>query len=245
MTAANLQKALEANVRMHSTPYKSEIRRMITMFCGMGSITKYKPLTAKALVQFFGSKRVLDPCAGWGGRMLGTLAAATDTVYVACEPDQKTHAALTEIVSHIGQEARTTLIHAPVESAWQTLAAMEPFDMILTSPPYFNLELYCEGEQSVQTFPEWSVWVREWLTPLIQGCLVRLKPTGVSCWSVKNFRSDKAYPLADVVKEIHERAGWRLVKTMGLKSSGRPGSKRIQDGKEAREAEEETFCFRR
>jgi hypothetical protein len=89
-TQAVLEKALFANILMHSTPYKSEIRRMITMTGGLGSVTKYRTVTAKALVQFFQAKRVLDPCTGWGGRLLGCLAAADDTYYVGCEPDKNT-----------------------------------------------------------------------------------------------------------------------------------------------------------
>ena len=33
---------------------------------------------------------------------------------------------------------------------------------------------------------------------------------GVSCWSVKNFKSDKEYNLKDVVVELHNKRGWVL-----------------------------------
>ena len=61
---------------------------------------------------------------------------------------------------------------------------------------------------------------------------------------MKNFKTDKAYPLADVVKEIHKKAGWGLVKTVVMNGSGRPGGGRIKEGKTTRGSEEETFCFR-
>ena len=118
--------------------------------------------------------------------------------------------------------------------------------MILTSPPYFNLEVYTSGDQSVAHHTTWSDWVEKWLKPTILGCLACLKPTGTSCWSVKNFKSDKSYPLADVVKQIHTDAGWRLVKTVTMKGSARMGAKRIsEEGKATRQSEEETFCFQR
>ena len=75
VTQAAVEKALLANVQMHSTPYKSEIRRMLIMTGGLGNVTKYRAITAKAIVQYFGARRVLDPCVGWGGRLLGSLAA--------------------------------------------------------------------------------------------------------------------------------------------------------------------------
>jgi DNA modification methylase len=122
---------------------------------------------------------------------------------------------------------------------------MEKFDIVLTSPPYFNLELYTAGDQSTLAYKTWEDWTEKWLKVVILGCLACLKDGGVSCWSVKNFKSDKKYPLADVTKKIHKDAGWELIKTVTMTGSGRPGGKRIEGGEEKRGSEEETFCFRR
>lgn len=244
----HLEKALLTNLMMHSTPYPTEIRRMLIMTGGLGNVTKYRTITSKAIVQYFHAKRVLDPCAGWGGRMLGCLAAGKDTYYVGCEPDPKTADALMNILSDdaIPSEdtERAEIWGSPVEKVLPLLQH-ERFDMILTSPPYFNLELYTGGEQSTNLYPTWDEWVEKWLKPTILGCLALLHPTGTSCWSVKNFQSDKKYPLADITKKIHEDAGWKLVKTVAMTGSARMGGKRIQDGKATRQSEEETFCFQR
>lgn len=247
MTQEQLEKALFQNIMMHSTPYPSEIRRMLIMTSGLSNVTKYRTVTAKAIVQHFGAKRVFDPCVGWGGRMLGTLSAGEDTYYTGCEPDTNTSDALMQILNDtaIPSEAtdRAVIWNEPVEKVLPLLT--ETFDMILTSPPYFNLELYTTGEQSTVQYKTWDEWRTKWLKPVILGCLLLLKEDGVSCWSVKNFRSDKQYPLADEVKKIHEDAKWKLVKTVKMTGSGRPGSHRIRDGSETRGSEEETFCFRR
>jgi hypothetical protein len=249
MTQEAVEKALLANLCMHSTPYKSEIRRMITMTSGLGNVTKYRTVTAKAIVEFFHAKRVLDPCVGWGGRMLGSLSADSDVVYVGCEPDPNTAKGLRGMLEDPAiPEAvrrRGTILEQPIEVALPALQAMEKFDCVLTSPPYFNLELYTAGQQSTNEYWSWDDWTSKWLKPVILGCLMCLKPTGVSCWSVKNFKTDKLYPLADFVKKVHIEAGWILVKTVTMSGSARPGAKRIEDGKETRESEEETFCFKR
>jgi hypothetical protein len=262
-TQAALEKALLTNLSMHSTPYKSEIRRMLTMTGGLGNVTKYRTVTAKALVQFYGAKRVLDPCAGWGGRLLGCLAAGAE--YVGYEPDPNTAQGLRDILADpaIPKDVREranikegcfptggNTPPAPQLEVIQNeggLGGHSPPDMVLTSPPYFNLELYTAGPQSINTFPTWEVWTEQWLKPVILTSLAALKPGGVSCWSVKNFKSDKQYPLADVTKQIHEAAGWILVKTVKMTGSARPGVNRIiqEPGKEKRGSEEETFCFQR
>ncbi len=248
-TKEMLEKALITNLMMHSTPYPTEIRRMIIMTGGLGNVTKYRTITSKAIVQYFNAKRVLDPCTGWGGRMLGTLSAGGDTYYCGCEPDPNTCNGLMNILSDpaIPEDAtdRADIWSEPAEKALVCIQKEEKYDLVLTSPPYFNLELYTSGAQSTTLYKTWDEWVEKWLKPVILGCLVCLKPGGTSCWSVKNFKSDKLYPLADVTKKIHEDAGWRLVKTVKMTGSGRMGGKRIQDGKATRGSEEETFCFQR
>ncbi len=248
-TQENLEKALLANLMMHSTPYPTEIRRMLIAYAGLGNVTKYRTVTSKAIVQYFKAKRVLDPCAGWGGRMLGCLAAGKDTYYCGCEPDENTCNGLMNILSDEAIPAEDTnradIWNDPAEVILPTLQRQEKFDMVLTSPPYFNLELYTSGDQSTNHYKTWDDWVNKWLKPVILGCLACLKEEGTSCWSVKNFTSDKKYPLADITKKIHEEAGWKLVKTVKMTGSGRMGGKRIQDGKATRQSEEETFCFQK
>jgi hypothetical protein len=241
-TQEAVEKALITNICMHSTPYKSEIRRMLLMTGGLGNVTKYRTVTAKSIVKFYDAKKVLDPCIGWGGRMLGALAAGAE--YVGCEPDTKTVAGLRGILDDLPPSVsqKATILGEPAEVGLH-LEGVFDFDMVLTSPPYFNLEVYTGGDQSIGRHTKWESWVENWLKPVILRSLELLKPGGVSCWSVKNFKTDKAYPLADVVKEIHKKAGWDLVKTVVMKGSGRPGGGRIKDGKTTRGSEEETFCF--
>ena len=243
-TQANLEKALVTNVQMHSTPYRSEIRRMLIMTGGLGNVTKYRAVTAKSVVELYKAKSVFDPCIGWGGRMIGAIAAGAS--YIGCEPDPKTAQGLRGVLGDIPQAySSKAKIYETVAEEQVKKEQKGSYDMILTSPPYFNLELYTGGPQSTNTWSTWDLWVENWLKPVILECLELLKQGGVSCWSVKNFKSDKAYPLADVVKKIHEDAGWAIDSTIVMKGSGRMGGGRIQDGKATRGSEEETFCFKR
>jgi hypothetical protein len=238
-----MYKALMANLRMHSTPYVSELRRSLCMVGGLSNVTKYRAPLAKAIVQGFGAKSVLDPCAGWGGRMLGALAAGAN--YTGCEPCVKTAEGLKGILADLPNDvaARCKII---CDGAEVGLLDASEYDMVLTSPPYFNLEDYSdEDTQSMKKYPTWEKWLTEWLDPIISMCLMALKTGGTSCWSVKNFKTDRDYYLADEVKEAHKRHGWKLVKVVRMTGSGRPGAGRIKDGEESRGSEEETFCFQK
>jgi hypothetical protein len=181
--------------------------------------------------------------------MLGALSAGSDIEYVGCEPDIQTYKALLTMLQDkaIPESVRhrAIIFGEPAEIAMAKIHQEEKFDLVLTSPPYFNMELYTSGEQSTNKYKTWDDWSEKWLKAIILGCLAALKPGGTSCWSVKNFKSDKNYPLADITKKIHKDAGWELVKTVPMIGSGRPGGKRIQGGKEKRRSNEETLCFKK
>jgi len=233
MKEDSIKKAILLNTQMHSTPYKSEIRRTLVLSGGLASVTKYRAGISKFLVKRYNAMNVLDPCIGWGGRMIGTLAAGSR--YTGCEPDPRTMNGLRGILQDIGKPA--TLYEGPAEEYLPTVLSAS-MDMILTSPPYYSLELYTGGNQSVKQDMSWETWVSTWLRPVVLECIRSLKPTGVSCWSVKNIKiGSQAYPLADVVRDIHKEQGFTLLETFTLTGPGRPGV--------TKPSEEQTFVYQR
>jgi hypothetical protein len=233
MSVDSLRKAILLNAQMHSTPYKSEIRRTLVLSGGLASVTKYRASVSKHLVKKYGATSVLDPCIGWGGRMIGALAAGA--TYTGCEPDPNTFRGLQGILADIQRTA--DIRNVPAEVCLPTLPTAS-VDMILTSPPYYTLELYTAGEQSVKPNMSWEDWVQTWLRPVILECLRCLRPSGHSCWSVKNIKiGSRKYPLADVVRDIHLEQGFVLAESSTLEGPGRPGAKKA--------SEEETFTYRR
>jgi len=231
MTQEALEKALYHNVKMHTTPYRSEIRHMLILTGGLGSVTKYRAGVSKNIVDRYDAKSVLDPCIGWGGRMIGSLSACA--TYTGCEPDPNTFRGLQGILQDCNQHA--DIRNQPAEAVIPTLPS-ESFDMVLTSPPYYTLEIYTAGDQSVKN-QSWDEWVAGWLKPLVIECLRCLKTNGKSCWSVKDFKMGKLYPLATVVADIHREQGWLLREVITLTGPGRPGA--------TKPSEEQTFVYER
>ncbi len=268
-----LEKALRFNRAQHSTPYASEIIRSLSFANGLGKVTMYRPIMAKKVVAYLAKQlgvkevRVLDVCAGWGGRMIGAKSAeggdklppqtprngggdklppqtprngdkgggALKVHYTGIDPCEKTYAALRAIRDELGL-TNVTLIHKPAEVALQQ--ALGTYDIALTSPPYYNLELYSdEPTQSVQA-GGYQAWLETFLKPVIQGVIRH----GVkySCWSVKNFKTDKKYDLLDDVIRIHGEHGWRLLDdtVFTMANSRRPGQKTAN-----KKTEECTYVF--
>ena len=268
-----LEKALRFNRAQHSTPYASEIIRSLSFANGLGKVTMYRPLMAKKVVAYLAQRlgitevRVLDVCAGWGGRMIGAKSVegggdkgggdklppqtpskgggALKVYYTGIDPCEKTYAALRAIRDELGL-TNVTLIHKPAEVALQELDPSAKYDIALTSPPYYNLELYSdEPTQSVHSVQlgGYQAWLDTFLKPVIAG-VIRL---GVkySCWSVKNFKTDKKYDLLDDVIRIHGEHGWRLLDgvVFTMANSRRPGQKAASEDTTPKKTEECTYVF--
>uniref|UniRef100_A0A6C0KMZ3 site-specific DNA-methyltransferase (cytosine-N(4)-specific) n=1 Tax=viral metagenome TaxID=1070528 RepID=A0A6C0KMZ3_9ZZZZ len=232
----NLEKALRFNRKNHSTPYASEIIRSLSFTNGLGKVTMYRPLMARNIVSYFNAKSVLDVCAGWGGRMLGTKSLGNNILYTGLEPCKKTYDGLCSISKELNIEEGLQLINEPAEKYLLELDENIKFDLALTSPPYYNLEIYSsENNQSLQ-YNDYTSWINNFLEPVIKNVIKRVK---ISCWSVKNFKTDKKYNLLDDVIRIHEENGCIMMdKQFRMSNSSRPGSSNT-----IKKTEEVTYVF--
>lgn len=213
--AKNLKKILVWNRKSHSTPYLSEIKRGIYFCCGLTKSTMYRPQMAKLLCLKYEPKIVLDPCAGWAGRMLGVVSSGAD--YIAFEPNTETFSRLNELASFLGIQNKVKII---CDSALKMKDYDIPkVDMILTSPPYFDVEIYTrEDTQSITSTPTYQSWVDSFLDPLVKISNDYLNENGVSCWNVGKV--GKRNMLEDIILS-HKKINKNLNKTFSVISSKR------------------------
>lgn len=229
--ADKLEKVLRWNRKSHSTPYLSELRRGIYFNYKLAKSTMYRPQMAKMVVTNLGAKRVLDPCAGWGGRMLGTVAAGAE--YVAFEPNTETYESLLKLVELLGIEDKVRIIK---DSALKMdKYDIGEFDLILTSPPYFDLEVYShEDTQSIKGCDTYLMWVDNFLKPLIELSISHMKENGWSCWNVHNVGKMK---MIDDVRAIH--TGYDNQRVFSVTSSKRQTNKNVSNKKNS----DVTICY--
>jgi 16S rRNA G966 N2-methylase RsmD len=220
-TKNNLEKILRWNRNSHSTPYLSELRRGIYFCCGMTKSTMFRPQMSKLLCMKYQPKIVLDPCAGWGGRMLGSVASGAE--YIAFEPNTKTYSSLVKMTKFLGIEDRVRLICDDALKMDQY--SLPNVDMILTSPPYFDLEVYThEDTQSIKNASTYDIWNNNFLEPLIHKSLSYLNDDGVSCWNVGKVGNRNMF---DDVLAAHTKMSYNKVSFCAVVSSKRPA---LQNG---------------
>lgn len=197
-----------------SALYLSWIRRAVYMASGMHNPSFYRPHIAKQII--FSTNKIngtlFDPCAGWGGRMLGTVAAHWR--YVGCEPNTTTYNNLLEIVDFLGIKDSVTLYNMPYENL--DLTNLCEVDIILTSPPYFDLERYDNKDsQSYIKYSTYEDWLNNWYLAMIEKNISVLSEDGLSCYNVMNGRCEN---IVEKTIEQHQERGFSLVGTLGIDS---------------------------
>lgn len=138
-----------------------------------GAVVFFKPTIAINIYSQVNATAVLDPCAGWGGRMLGALAK--NIAYTGIDTNMSLKPAYDEMMAMFPGNA--TMI-------WQDSLKVDfsqiDYDCVLTSPPYVNLEVY----PGMSPFPSDNVFYKEFLIPLIDKCRASIRRGGKVCFNI-------------------------------------------------------------
>ena len=180
-----MNKVREWGLKSMSKLWMSWIRRAVYLAGGLPNSSFYRPHFAKQIIESYMPNRegfLFDPCAGWGGRMLGTVAAGWK--YAACDPNKETYDNLQKLIAFLDIDDCVDIRNCPVEEH----KYKDEADIVLTSPPYFNLEVYDSNiNQSYYRFFEYDTWKERWFIPLLEESIQNLSENGYSCWNVMNF----------------------------------------------------------
>lgn len=195
----------------------------------LGSVVMFKAVTAKYLYKKYNATSVLDPTAGWGGRMLG--AWALDINYTGIDTNVEMIPAYNNMIAFL--DAETNLAHelfdiedvAKLKMIWSSCLDVDfsklDYDFVLTSPPYVNLEIY-------EHMKEWAsdeAFYKGFFIPLWEKCCKHIKPGGYVAFNI----SPKMYE--DAIKHgltpCHEEED--LIQQMGQKSGLLKAGKKKQD----------------
>lgn len=196
----------------------------------------FRPHLAKTIISAFDGDTVLDPCAGWGGRLLGTVAAGKK--YIGFETNKQTYNNLNNLIEFLDIKDKAKIFNIGSEHMNDVLE--NNIDVILTSPPYFNLEVYSDSKtQSENRYSSYEAWRDLWLSNVVKLSINRLNANGVSCWNVHNVGKMK---MIEDVESIHKSMGYEKIKTFSLLSSKRQA---IQNETKNLKNSDMTICYRK
>jgi hypothetical protein len=172
---------------------------------------EFKPYLAREIYLDYckvGAK-VLDPCAGWGGRMIGFASSGLGGEYWATDPSTKTYNGLEKLKEflHSAAELVKTQIFLH-DLPFEDLALEEEvFDFAFTSPPYFDTEIYSNEEtQAFNRYKTLEEFNEKFLSVLIKNTMRSLRKDACFLLNIggSQIRFDK------IVNEICIQSGFKI-----------------------------------
>jgi hypothetical protein len=138
------------------------------------TICSYFPMNiAYGIYKHFNVKSVLDISAGWGDRLIAACIA--DIKYYSADPNSCNEQYYNKMIEYLGDKNKQKVQICGFEN----LIITENYDMILTSPPYFDLEKYSEDkDQSHIRYKNSNNWLYKFLFVVLKKAWNHLNDDG-------------------------------------------------------------------
>lgn len=218
----DLRKAIRFQLDHGDPVLPHRVLRAVTMRCRTPTV--FKPVVARHIYKTYCPKggRVWDPCAGYGGRLMGALSVGAS--YTGTDVEPETVAGNLRLASYLGCEA--VVQEHPAETF-----DPGPVDVVFTSPPYFDLERYGPSEgQSHKQHNTFDGWLEGFLRPVVRTSFRSLGPGQVLALNVADINlRDEVLPLVQRTVDValdegfhHETTLWMPISNLN-RGKRRPG----------------------
>jgi hypothetical protein len=183
---------------------------------------------------------VYDYSAGYGGRLLGITTSKMVFNYTGIDPN-------TETVGHL--KYLNKLIHEAVGNSGQIIQSVseeyepEDIDLAFSSPPYFNLEKYCdESTQCMNRYTTLDEWFDGYVVPTMKNVHAGLNIDGLFATNIADYKGiGGEFFVVDKWIKTAESLGFKYCKTIKMMLNTRPGVGNFRN--EGREKFEGIYVF--
>lgn len=205
-----------------------------TVFRSIISLRKYiaaqfRPSAAKVIYDTYKPNTVLDFSMGWGDRLLGAHASWHVKKYVGIDPNVNLfNGYKRQVVKYDaiwGKIKEVELICGRAED--ENIVLNDQFDMIFTSPPYFDKEKYDQSDvQSYKMYKGFDSWMKDFLFKSIELRSQNLKSGGLLIINISDiYTRKKLYKICDGMNDyIASTNNFDYIGAIGLRMPKRPMS---------------------
>ena len=144
-----------------------------------GSIKIFRPLVAASIYTRFSPECVLDPTMGWGGRLVGAMALDVPH-YIGIDNNlalERPYSEMVELFAPLTKTKATLLFKSALDVDYSLL----DYDMVLTSPPYYNVECYGDAREP---YASTEAWDADFYTPLFRRTYDGMRDGGRYCLNI-------------------------------------------------------------
>lgn len=162
----------------------------------------FRPVLAKWFAENYCKERLLDYSAGFGSRLIGTLAAGKS--YIGIDPNIITQSN-NEKIKEMLSGKYTGVCHLLVGQSEIEMKEMpkEYVDCIFSCPPYFDKEIYSSDKtQSVFNYPNYEIWKELFLEEIVRESKRILNGNGYFGMVISNVNQ---YLLAEDTMKILQK----------------------------------------
>lgn len=164
--------------------------------------TLFNCVLSKTVYDLFCGKRVLDPFMGWGDRMIGALASDCVEYYCGYDINAEMKSSYESIVKFCDKPKVKVDIN--ICDFLEAKLEDSSFDLVFTSPPYFDFEIYGEWDSVDTKYAGLIDWTQKFLTPVMKICYAAVKPDGILAIHIGDTYRTKGIGkmLCDIMKSL-------------------------------------------
>ena len=194
---------------------------------------QFKPNVAKALYDLFKARNVLDFSMGWGDRLAGFYASQNTELYVGVDPRRENHPIYQKQSDFY--HSMLTMFESDKKVDFYSEAAEDfyydgyenTFDIVFTSPPYFNVERYSyDDNQSWVRYKNIDSWNYQFLQKSLDNIIPTLKSGGKLCINISDvYNGGEWKKICDPMNEfLEEYIDLEYKGCIGMEMAKRPNS---------------------
>jgi hypothetical protein len=205
----------------------------LTLVRGTQACSNFRPAFASYLYRSYAREgdTVLDTSTGYGGRLIGYIAAQINGKYIGIDPNTETHNANMRMARDLGVLDQVLLYNLPAEDVpWNFVA--DRCDFAFTSPPYFKKERYSydDTQSWVRYGGDAERWRDKFLYKMIELQYAALR---VGSYNIVNIApvkiGKKIYPLDEWTIEAGKQAGFKYIETRRFMLATRFGANNAEE----------------
>lgn len=141
----------------------------------LGSVNQFRPSTAKYIYSLFNPNTILDFSSGWGGRCLAAMSL--DKNYIGFDTNNKLKKPYNDLINTYDTKGKIRIIF---QDSSKVDFSKYKYDMIFTSPPYYDLEIYT-NMRKYDTFNDFN---DTFYHPVVSNSFKYLSKDGWCCLNI-------------------------------------------------------------
>ena len=145
------------------------------------AISIFKPLIAMKIYCLYKPTSILDFTMGWGGRLVGACALDIPN-YIGIDSNSNLREPYNKMTRFLNKNSKTN-IKLYFQDALKVDYSKLSYDLVLTSPPYYNIESYGNHNENAKNKTK-EQWDKEFYIPIFERTFKYLKKGGHYCLNI-------------------------------------------------------------